>query len=441
MEKIKKLPFFAKGIIVVTLTVLFVFAVTAGLRILEEKQQKPRVLKAIASLALEAEDERYSLKKFAAMLQNDRLIHNGRVTITELEEMLLPEQYRFLVPYISKSVTQLDLAKDAPEKQAEFQLDAQLQGLPRLYAEGYLDEEECAVRIPGLHESYLAFSPDNIRAQYQDSLLYTFLGDSLSLPEDNLTDYVFSERDTAVSGELETVSQGLADTLKLFKELYDEITVEKTKEKEEILWNGGYESCVAYRMILPSELVNHFLEAALRAGSGHSLSVKPEDLTLYVYLNSEKRLLKLETESSLVFDAREIPFLLSFYPKGVENSWDNVLLEAELTWEDIIYGFHLVCSNEFLQEQRVLHTSLSLSRPYVTKLLDIDAGFYETGAALFEFAAKTPVLSADGTWGIKALEEQLSKPTEKAVRVFELNLFDILKFMNGLNWSFFQKQE
>lgn len=441
MEKMKKLPFMVKGIIVVILAAILVFTAALGLRALEEKQQKPRVIKALAELAADAAAEKYSLEGFWNLLDSGKLAHTGDINITSIDDGLFPEQYRFVAPYISHSSLDFAVSKNDLSRQADFEIEAVIKGNMTVRAEGYLDDTACIVRVPDLHERYLTFSPDNLKEQYEASLLYTVFGDSPFLPEKNLTDYVFTGAESAMSGEKEVLSMGLSDCLELAKTMYEQITVAKTEKKEDILWNGSYESCTAYEMTVPTEIFNRFFKDTVWERSGHTVVLAEEALPVLIYLSSGKRLLKLELETDILLDGTRVPSVLVFYPKGVENAWDSVLLELEMTWDDIMYGINLLCSNEFSDRERILHVQVSLTRPYITELADMDVRYEpESGAAEIDFVCKTPVLSMDGVYSIEPSAGTIEKPQD-AVAIFEMNLFDILKFTNEINWSFFKKQE
>lgn len=442
MEKLKKLPFIIKGIIVVACAAVIVCAAAVGLRVLEEKQQKPRVIKAVAALFADASDEKYCIDTYFNMLQEGKISYSGELMMTEIDERLLGEKYHFIAPYINRTSMNYVLKKEQESRKASFYIEAALHGSRAVTVEGYLDDTECIVRIPDLHERYLSFSPDNLKRQYEESLLHTVLGDLVTLPEENLTDYLFSGAGKTSADEKEVLSMNFADSVRLAKELYDSITVVKTEEKEDILWNGRYESCTAYEMTVPSEILNNFFKNTLWEKSGHSILIEAGRLPVRVYLDNRKKLLKMEIGAALLLDGREVPASLDFYPKGVENPWDSVLFEIEITWDNIIYGISLVCSNDFTEDSRVLHTSLSMSQPYVTEIFDMDTTFgVNTGSVSFDFVCKTPVLSMDGICNLEPLTEAVQRPQEEAVSVFELNLIDMLKFTNGINWNFFKKQE
>ncbi|MBO5277902.1 MAG: hypothetical protein J6B06_00210 [Lachnospiraceae bacterium] len=441
MERIKKLPFMVKGIIVVITAAVLVFAAALGLRVLEEKQQKPRVIKALAELVSEAAEDKYSMEGFFHLLDSGKLTHTGDITVTDIDEALIPKQYRFMTPYLRHASLEFTVNKDDLNRQADFQAEAVLKENMTVRADGYLDDTACTVRVPDFHERYLTFSPDNLKKQYEASLLYSVFGDSLSLPEQNLADYVFTGAESEVSEEKEALSMSFSDCLELARTMYEKITVSKTEKKEDILWNGNYESCTAYEMIVPTEIFNQFFRDTVWERSGHTVVLEEEELPMLIYLSSSKRLLKLELEANVFVDGTRVPSELVFYPKGVENAWDSVLLELEITWDDIIYGIDLVCSNEFSDMERILHTKVSLTQPYITELVDMDIRYEpKTGAAEIDFVCKTPMLSMDGFYGIEPLSDAIEKPQD-AVAVFDMNLFDILKFTNEINWSFFKKQE
>lgn len=441
MERIKKLPFMVKGMMVVILAAVLVFAAALRLRVLEEKQQKPRVIKALAELVSDAAKDKYSMEGFFSMLDSGKLTHTGDISITDIDEALLPEQYRFAAPYLRHAFLDFTMNKDDLNRQADFQIETVLNETITVRADGYLDDTACTVRVPDFHERYLTFSPDNLKKQYEASLFYSVFGDNLSFPEQNLADYVFTGTESGVSEEKEALSMSFSNLLERARTMYEQITVSKTEKKEDILWNGNYEACTVYEMTVPAEMFNQFFKDTVWERSGHTVVLEEEALPVYICLSSNKRLLKLELETDILVDGTRVPSGVVFYPKGVENAWDSILLELELTWDDIIYGIDFVCSNEFSDMERMIHTKVSLTQPYIAELADMDIRYEpETGAAEVDFACKTPLLLMDGFYGIKPLSDAIEKPQD-AVALFDMNLFDILKFTNEINWNFFKKQE
>lgn len=430
-----------KGIVIVAVAAVLVTTASVGLRVLEEKQQKPRVVKALLSLISDAAAEQYKLDGVFQTLEDGKISYTCNGKITSLSETLIDESWRFLIPYLKQTTFRFALQKDETLRQAEFTLEADWHGWKEITLEGYLDDAECIVHVPQLHESYLSFSPDNLEQQYEKSLLYTVLGDTISLPQKNLEDFVFSGIEQNICEEWELLCRNLSDNLELAKQLYEEIVVTKTEKKEEVLWNGRYESCTAYQMQIPAGIVNRFLESDGR-DTRHTLRVDGEEWILWIYLNKDKKILKLETEQSFLVDGTVIPVSLAFFPKGVDNAWDSALLETEILWQEVTYGFRLVCSNEFVEGERILHAGLSLAQPYVTEFLDMDVTYQpEQGTVVFDFSCKTPFLSADGIASLAPVTELLQKPQQESVRIFELKLFDVLKFTNGLNWNLFKNKE
>ena len=442
MNKIKRIPFLVKGIIVVLLVAGIVFAAANALRIMEEKQQKPRVLAAMAELMSGVTDEKYSLEKFWQLFDSGKIEYCGDVSLTSVDEALFPAEYQTVIPYLERSTIDFTLQKDDINRTATVWAEPSLYFLS-LQMEGYLTDTECIVRVPDIHESYISFSPDNLKAQYDNSLLYTVFGEQTALPQENLTDYVFWDYETLINEEKEALSMKLLDTAKLVKALYDEITVKKMKEKENIFYDGSYQNCEIYQMTVPTDVLNQFLKDIVWENTGHTLVINEEQLPLVVYLDSEKHILKLElAETDVLADGKNVPIKLFFYPKGTENPWDSIQLGAEVIWEDVTYGATIVYSNDFTDSERIIHASLSLTEPYVTKLFDIDIDYTAaTGETEFDFACRTPMVSFDGILGMKPLAGDIQKPTTEAVPVFELNLLELLKFTNEINWGFFKNME
>lgn len=426
-----------KAITFILLAMAVGVAAAVVLKYLDKKQQKPMVLGAAASLASELWREEYRLDQTYNFLQKAQLSGTGELTIRQISADFFDERYRFLLPYLKNSHYTCTLQRDIDTRRAEFQLGAELRRTVEL--EGYLDDTECIVHIPAFHKSYLSFSPDNLKGQYESSLLYTVLGDAPFLPEDNLTEYVFFD---IWKKEEKSFFAILKDSMDLARELYPNITVEKTDRREEIFWNGAYEKCTVYDITVPSELMNRFFQSVIQEKTGYLVQTEEDALTVSVCLNGKKRLLKLETEGTLLIDQKDqyrVPLSLAFYPKGADRPWDEIRLELSLTWDQISYGFRINGKNEFSENGRTMTVNLAMEQPYVLDMLDIAIDFdTETGEVSLAFDCTTPVLSLEGSYGLSLPDSPIKKPEVETVRVFELNFFEMLKFTGGLN---LKKQE
>ncbi len=98
MGKVRKLPFFIKGIIIVCVTAVVVCLAAVGLRVMEEQQQKPRVIKAMVSLLGNMADKKYKMDSSYQMLKSGKLAYSGEIMLGHIDENLLEERYRFLIP-------------------------------------------------------------------------------------------------------------------------------------------------------------------------------------------------------------------------------------------------------------------------------------------------------------------------------------------------------
>lgn len=444
-----RLPRAVKGIGIVLLVAVFVLGVVMGLRVLEVKQQKPRVLKALGELAEDFTDEKYSLKNLAALWKEDRTQQNLSVNITSFNSTYLDKKWSFLGSYLGNSNLELSIRKDGPEKKMLYEAQYSTYGVTLANVQGYLDEEECMIRIPQFHEQYLAFHPDNVRAQYENSLLYTVIGDRISMPEGNLASYAFREPEAETPAEIETMLTRLREDARQLKELYKAVQVRKLDKKEEILINGKYELCTAYELMFPADLANGYLKEAFgdkivvtgSQASNDSIGSNGSLISMEVYL-SKGRALKIAGTMEAAANGREIILAYECYPKGTENAFDAVTVDVTLTPIDTTesYGFNLSVKNEFAGDIRNIHGVLNMTRPYVTKALNVDMEYNQiTGESNLEFEVSMPMASFDGSCHIAALNGQVAKPQEGAVRLFELDLFELLKFTNGMNLNFFGK--
>lgn len=442
MKKFKQLPLVVKGCIILLLISGTIFITANGLQIMEQKQQKPRILSAVAELAVSAADEKYNLEKLWQLLENETIEYDGKISFSSIGKDFFPKQLQTILPYIEHSSVDFTLKKDAVSRMAAMQAEMSLYFM-HFEMDGYLDDTSCIIHLPALHEKYISFSPDNLKKQYNDSLFYPIFGEQDLLPQKNLADYVFQNTEASVSKEKEVIITELSEAVRNMKKLYDNITVEKAKEKEAVYRNGSYKNCERYHMTVPSSVLNQLLKDIVWKNTGHTLSVREESLSIILWLDSKKQILKAEIpQTVLLADGKAVPAELIFYPQGAENPWDNIEMEIQLVLDDINYGFTITANHSFTDIKRTLHVSIALTEPYVTKLLDIDMDYlYTTGETSFDFVCKIPGLSADGRLGIKRLTESVAKPAEEAVPIFKLNLLEALTFANRINWSFFKNQE
>lgn len=429
----------AKAFLRVLLTVGIVFVGINVWQFFEKKQQKPRVLAACAGLVAEMADEKYSLDELWKLLDGGKTECSGNVSFSSIEEKLFPEKYQAVVSWLEHSDIAFVLKKDDIARKAEYLFEVSPYFLT-FTLDGYLDDTEWILHLPALHESYISFSPDNLRAQYEDSFLHTIFGEQLMLPQDNLTDKIFDHAGTYISSEKEAVSAGFFDMVKAIRELYDEITVEKTDDSKAA---GNDKNGNSYRVLIPSDVFRQFFGEVLWQNTGHTLVPEEESLPFLVYLDRKNQISMLElAETELLADEKSILCKFSLQLKGTENPWDKLQLDAVFQLDGTPYGLTVIVSNEFADTMRTVHIRASLTEPYVMKLLDIVMDYTgETGETVFDITCKIPALSFDGEFGLKPLSTVIEKPKEDAVRIFELNLLDALKLTNTIKWGFFKNME
>lgn len=435
MKKRKWIPAVISGLLIIIASAGIWIARTA-----ERKQEKPRVLAAMAEMISRAADKRYSLEGLWQLWDSGRMEYRGKLALLSIEEAWLPQEYQMLLPMLRHAELSFLLKKDDNSRKAVLQAEAS-RSLLALRLEGYLDDTECLVRVPELYEGTISFSPDNLREQYETSLLCKILGEQKNLPSGNLTDYVFQDFPGLIREEQKTLNTRLLDRLADIRELYDEIEVERI---ENMASAGSYKDCQAYRLILPADAVNSFLSDAVWENTGHAFILEGEKLPLTVYLDRSNQMTGLTlSETEVSADGKSIPVQLSILFYGTADyPWDKLQIDAAGCVDDIWYRFILLCDNEFSDSGRAVRLKLSLTEPYVMKLCELDMDYAgATGEVMLDVLCRGPMLSFDGELAMKPLEETIKKPEKDAVRIFELSLLEAWSFADKIHWDFFKNQE
>ena len=191
-EKKRKIPILIRGIVVLFIVSGIVLGGTIGLRFLEKKQQRPRVIKALSSLVTDLKDEKYSIDKLYQLLEGGKTKSSGEFNIGTVDASLLGG-YGKLEKLLTNSTIEGIIEKDNKRKKMETKFSYQTYGVNLANIECLIDERECFVKIPEVYEKYLRFKTANIKNQYENSLLYTILGGKIPLPEQEFSLYPFAE--------------------------------------------------------------------------------------------------------------------------------------------------------------------------------------------------------------------------------------------------------
>lgn len=441
----RRIPKLLKGILIVGGAAATVFIVTQVMLFIELKQQKPRIVKAFTELAVDLADERYRMDALAALLEQDELSHSGNITITNIDSSALDYEWKEYLNYLNHASVQFQFDKNETAKKARLLFDLQIYGISLGNAEVYMDETDAIFRIPSLHASYMRIGTQKIKEQYEKSLLYTAIKDVLPAPREEISIDVFQEEmDNAdYIGELFMLLQEYGPKL---AELYEQSEVTKLAAKKEILWDGAYQMCIPYQVKIPTELLKELFkdvkDTSVQKGMDFlkELYWNDEVLDLTVYLSTGKRILEIDGNVEISFQEQIIETSFAIYPKGVGNAWEALQLDIEMSTEDKkSAGFSLVMNHAFQDGEKNTDVQLRMTKPYLAKLLDMDATYNkETGELDLEFDISAIAAKADGWYHLSELTEEVKKP-EGAIDIFNLELLELLQFTSGLNLGIFGK--
>lgn len=441
-EKKRKIPILIRGIVVLLVVSGIVLGVTAGLRFLEKKQQKPRVIKALTSLVTDLKDEKYSIDKLYQLLEGGKTKSSGEFNIGTIDASLLGG-YGRLEKLLKNSTIEGIIEKDNKGKKMEAEFSYQTYGINLANIECLIDEKECFLKIPEVYEKYLRFKTANIKNQYENSLLYTILGGKIPLPDQEFSLYPFTEIEYMdLEAKKDRMTEFLKENASELREWYQQIEVTKLSKEEEILFQGHYEVCTAYEFYMPTE----FLKTLLRnlwGDLGEQVIWQDEVFHGIVYLNSENQVLKLEGEGNIKIRGEEVLLISSLYLKGEENLWDTIHLDFKITQKrtEKSGSFILVVSNQFEEDVRNIQLQFKMLQPYVSTFLDIDGIYHiQNGESQIEFDLETPMIALDGTYQLSNLERAIRMPNkEDSVEIFKLSLLDLLQFVTKLNLKIFKE--
>lgn len=440
-EKKRKTPMLIKGMIVVLIVAGIVLGATIGLRFLEKKQQKPRVVKALAALAADLNDDKFSVDKLYQLLKEGKTKNSGEFNIGTIDMDMLG-QYEKLGKLLKNATIDFMIERDNEEKKLRAEISYQAYGVNMANMEGFIDEKECFLKLPEVYEKYLRFETENIKSQYEKSLLYTILGEKIPLPEEEFSLYPFSEMELVdVEAEKNDILGFLKENAAVLTDLYKKMEITKLSQKTDILFQGRYESCTAYELYMPTEFLKTLLAKSLGNIYGEQFIWQDDIFHGIIYLNSKNQVLKLEGEGNIKIREEEVFVTAALYPKGEENQWDMIQLDFTLTQKSTgkSGSFIVIMSNQFKENVRNTHLQFKISQPYTATFLDVDFIYYQqTGECEAEFDLETPILSLDGTYQLQDLDEIIQMPNrDDSVEIFKLSLLDLLQFVTKLNLKIF----
>jgi len=440
--------------------ILIILILTAGLRIWDKKNQKPRLLSALSRLLQATCKEEYTFEPFFAVLQDGKTQQDGYVNLTAFQKdfpiwnKLLFGQTDMTSSTIHYQI-QLDQEKNILWTEKEYQLAK----IGTLDVESYLTKEKLIVRIPQLHESYLRMDTQNIKTQYENSLLYKVLENRFSVPEIDFSSLVFQpfpQSRADQSKEENRFAAFLKEYEKNIVPLWKQITVTREEGSKQILINGIYENCRVFHLTFPADLIHWYFDYTLPSSQTEQLKKwinwEEKEVTMLVYMDDENHIHQIETtiivcllnsdRNTKADSTREktvYPIKMTLSLKGEENLLDNLQLKVQIETKPnpIILLFDM--KNKYTGTERKWDFLVSQTEPTVQLRVRAELIMnVTTGESHIEYEINTPILTSDGEHHIKRLEQPIKEPAGEIVDIFDLDLIEFMKFSKDFNFDLFQ---
>lgn len=437
VEVIKKKFFNKKVMFVILGFAFFVFSLTGILQRVELSQQKPRVMNGIKNAFLSLTDERYQVTELLELLDGGKLEIDGLLTINYMNSPYISEDIQ---KNIVGSKISFDILRDEVRREMSFNMAYSYLGVELFSGIGYLDQDQLFLKIPEIHPGTFAIDTQNIKEQLESSLMYTYLGNQAPQLENEFSINGFPEYEIPKDMSMKSLLDGyLESNLEVLKQVYNVIQVEKLDYKKEMIYGSQYKSSTPYSVLIPKEEGRLFINSL-----GNYFNINDylkninEDIKFVVYLDQAKEISGLEIELILNIDNTVEKVKCFFDFLGDESNFDKVDLKLEFLEKDNNYKVSI--HNIFEDTIRNTKIDLKMEKPYQVSLLSLNQEYnMETGESKYLYDINVAgVLIGEGSFHLGLLEEEIEHPTEYPIKIFELDILNLLKVLNEMNLSFFQ---
>lgn len=425
-----------------------ILSMTAGLRIWDRSQQKPRVMKAFRQLAEEVSGQEYSLTPLLNVIRSGKTEQEGDMNLTALNRKGLGLN-RILSEWMNmeNSTVHYKMVINQEEKVLSAKMNYQIAGIGILDIESYLTEDKLLIQIPQMHKSYLRMNANNIKGQYENSLLYGVLGDRLALPETDFSAFAFEPLLQSYTGAArEDFFQAFGKEYKgRLNEIRQQITVTKENETKQILINGVYEDCRIFSVSFPAEAVRWYLDFVLADSVWIKEKLKErmlweEDMVyLQIYMDDDNHIHRMDTTIQPIWDGICYPVEITFYLRGEERLFDQVQIGLNIQRQAEQIGILADVENQYDGLERRMNLIIrqvnSKEEFEIRAKLAMDT---TTGESYLEYEINSPFLISDGEHFIKCQNQPIKIPEGEMVDIFELDLIAFLKFSKDFNFGLFR---
>lgn len=421
-----------------------ILSMTVGLRIWEQSTQKPRVLAAFQRLAEAMQKQGDSMKALLLVIQEGNIRQEGDVHISSLDT----EKFGWYVQCFKQmGMTPSDIRYRLDSHQKEdvycYEATYQIAEIGALDIESYRKKEELIVRMPQIHDSFLRMNLHDINAQYKQSLLYSILGENLVIPE---VEDVFSfapifPRESDLE-KLDMISAFLEKYNGRLTELWRQIPVKKESEAKQVLVNGFYKNCTLFRLSLPIEFVQWYIDSLLpdfMRETWQKVTWKEEEVELLLYLDDENQIRRIETVVEPEMDGTVYRTGICYNWKGEEWLLDKVQMELWIEQPSERLDFLMDVERQFEKTEQRMYVSVKQTGEKETERIRANVIMNtDSGESRVEYKVNLPLLVADGEHSMQRLEQAIEVPDQDLVDIFKLDLIGFLKFSRDFHFDLFR---
>lgn len=246
------------GVIIAAIIAVGAFSVMGG-----GGSDKQKVLNAISNTIAEIDSknsiykEMYD-KELAEEFANSALHQKGGITLKETSNSELKSIIGFGIGFDSKY--------NQDDKKMSTDFSVNYKGAKLLNLQTFADEKSAVFSVPEIYNGWFKFETSNLKEQIQNSIF----ADSFDLNEIPDSINLF-ENNEGQAEDLANIFDSFSNMNKRFydanqdliKEISDNVSIEKAKDKKEITVGEKRSSYEGYEVIIPKEYVNKYYKTAI----------------------------------------------------------------------------------------------------------------------------------------------------------------------------------
>ena len=402
---------------------------------LQEAKDKVAVYEAFSAAYEELSDPQKDITKIFEVYNEDAYCHSGDLIIYDFD--MISDKY---VDVIRDVPIKYSITCEPDKKSTNIRLSVNDNALnSSLHLDSYIDESDIVFGVDEFYDGYFMIPNENIRENYNQSLLYNLFGDILALVPNSASINLYGdERENQPVFSEFLKNYQLDGTLLKF---FDDISVKKTDVQKDFFVGDTYITTTAYNIVLSKSLVDDVLEVfAEYLGIDRNELPKAGKIKLICYISADNRLRGIETDIPIEYEGETYPANLLVSFKDNDSILKQIL--CEVSTDDIPdianYDIKVLINNSFSGEVHKCTIIGALYKPQSSRLFEIQMNrdLVNNGFNT-DIAVNIDGLSGRINYNCQALseDEAIMKPQEYH-NIYELNLWEILNIYSSADWSF-----